>query len=80
MGSGEPLDNYENLLRFIRLLTDENGLHISQRNVTVSTCGLVPQMRRLAEKHLAITLALSLHAVSYTHLDVYKRQGERKAC
>ena len=64
MGTGEPLDNYENLLRFIRLLTDENGLHISQRNVTVSTCGLVPQMRRLAEEHLAITLALSLHAVT----------------
>ena len=41
MGTGEPLDNYENLLRFIELLTDENGLHISQRNVTVSTCGLV---------------------------------------
>ena len=64
MGTGEPLDNYENLLRFIRLLTDENGLHISQRNVTVSTCGLVPQMRRLAEEHLAITLALSLHAAT----------------
>ena len=64
MGTGEPLDNYENLLRFIRLLTDENGLHISQRNVTVSTCGLVPQMRRLAEEHLATTLALSLHAAT----------------
>ena len=64
VATGEPLDNYENLLRFIRLLTDENGLHISQRNVTVSTCGLVPQMRRLAEEHLAITLALSLHAAT----------------
>ena len=62
MGSGEPLDNYENLLRFLTLLTDENGLHISQRNVTVSTCGLVPQMRELAEEKLQITLALSLHA------------------
>ena len=50
MGSGEPLDNYENLLRFITLLTDENGLHISQRNVTVSTCGIVPEMRRLAQE------------------------------
>ena len=49
MGMGEPLDNYDNLVKFIRLLTDENGLHISQRNVTVSTCGLVPQMERLAE-------------------------------
>lgn len=62
MGSGEPLDNYDNLLRFIRLLTDANGLNISQRNITVSTCGLVPEMRRLAEEHLQITLALSLHA------------------
>lgn len=62
MGTGEPLDNYDNLLRFIRLLTDGNGLHISQRNVTVSTCGIVPMMRRLAEEHLQITLALSLHA------------------
>ena len=43
MGTGEPLDNYENLLQFIRLLTDENGLHISQRNLTVSTCGIVPK-------------------------------------
>ncbi len=62
MGTGEPLDNYENLLRFLMLLTDENGLHISQRNVTVSTCGLVPEMRRLADEKLQITLALSLHA------------------
>ena len=62
MGTGEPLDNYENLLRFIRLLTDENGLHISQRNMTVSTCGLVPGMRHLADEQLQITLALSLHA------------------
>lgn len=62
MGTGEPLDNYDNLLRFIRILTDENGLHISQRNITVSTCGLVPKMYQLAEEKLQITLALSLHA------------------
>lgn len=62
MGMGEPLDNYENLVTFIRMLTDENGLHISQRNVTVSTCGLAPQMKRLAGEKLQITLALSLHA------------------
>lgn len=62
MGTGEPLDNYENLLKFLKLLTDENGLHISQRNVTVSTCGLVPEMRKLADEKLQITLALSLHA------------------
>lgn len=64
MGTGEPMDNYENLLTFLRILTDENGLNISQRNVTVSTCGLVPRMRQLAEEHLQITLALSLHATT----------------
>lgn len=62
MGTGEPLDNYENLLSFIKILTDENGLHISQRNITISTCGLVEQIRRLADEKLSITLALSLHA------------------
>lgn len=64
MGTGEPLDNYDNLIRFIRMLTDENGLNISQRNITVSTCGIVPMMRRLADEHLQITLALSLHAAT----------------
>ena len=62
MGTGEPLDNYDNLLRFIRMLTDEKGQNISQRNITVSTCGLVPEIRKLAEENLQITLALSLHA------------------
>ena len=62
MGTGEPLDNYDNLLKFIELLTDEKGLNISQRNLTVSTCGIVPRMRELADKKLSITLALSLHA------------------
>ena len=61
MGTGEPMDNFDNLLKFIELLTDENGLNISQRNVTVSTCGIVPKMRELADKKLQITLALSLH-------------------
>lgn len=64
MGTGEPLDNYGNLLLFLRILTDEHGLNISQRNVTVSTCGLVPEMRSLADEKLQITLALSLHAVT----------------
>ncbi len=62
MGSGEPLDNYEALLRFIKMITDENGLNISQRNITVSTCGLVPKIRSLADEKLQITLAISLHA------------------
>ena len=64
MGIGEPLDNYQNLLKFISLLTDENGLHISQRSITVSTCGLVREMRMLADEKLQITLALSLHAAT----------------
>lgn len=61
MGTGEPLDNYDNLCRFIRLLTNEDGLHISQRNITVSSCGLVPEIYRLADEGFAITFALSLH-------------------
>lgn len=61
MGTGEPLDNYDNLLKFINLITDENGLNISQRNITVSTCGIVENMKRLADEQLQITLALSLH-------------------
>ncbi len=61
MGTGEPLDNYDNFVKFIRMLTDEHGLHISQRNVTVSTCGIVPRIKELAEENLQITLALSLH-------------------
>lgn len=64
MGTGEPLDNYDSLIAFLAMLTDENGLHISARNITVSTCGLVPQMKRLAEEELQITLALSLHAAT----------------
>lgn len=64
MGTGEPLDNYDHLLRFLTLLTDEHGLHISQRNVTVSTCGIVERIYLLADQKLQITLALSLHASS----------------
>ena len=64
MGTGEPLDNYENVLKFIHMLSDEHGLHISQRNITLSSCGLVPRIRQLAEEDLQITLALSLHASS----------------
>ena len=62
MGSGEPLDNYDNLLKFIKLLTDENGMNMGQRNLTVSTCGIVPNIYRLADEELSINLALSLHA------------------
>lgn len=62
MGSGEPMDNYDHVVRFIRLLSDKDGLNISQRNITVSTCGLVPEIRRFADEKLQVTLALSLHA------------------
>ena len=64
MGSGEPLDNYDNLVRFLRLITDPNGQDMSIRNITVSTCGLVENIRRLADEKLPVTLALSLHASS----------------
>ena len=62
MGMGEPLDNYEELLRFIKLVSCEKGIGISQRNITVSTCGLVDKIRMLADEKLQITLAISLHA------------------
>ncbi len=62
MGTGEPMDNYDHLIRFIRILSDEKGQNLSQRNITVSTCGIVPRIRQLAEEGLTITLALSLHA------------------
>lgn len=62
MGMGEPLDNYENLVHFIRLLSDEKGICISQRNITVSTCGLTDKIRDLMQEKFQITLAISLHA------------------
>ncbi len=62
MGSGEPFDNYSNLVSFIRLITHDKGINISQRNITVSTCGLVPEIEQFAEEGLSVTLALSLHA------------------
>ena len=64
MGTGEPMDNYDNVLKFIHMLSDEHGLNISQRNITVSTCGIVPRIYDLAEEKLQITLALSLHAAT----------------
>jgi 23S rRNA (adenine2503-C2)-methyltransferase len=62
MGSGEPMENYDNVLKAIRLMHDPEGLNIGYRHITVSTSGLVPAMRRLADEGLPITLALSLHA------------------
>ncbi len=62
MGTGEPLDNYDNLIRFLHMISDEKGLNISQRNITVSTCGLAEKIHQLAEEGLSVNLALSLHA------------------
>ena len=60
MGTGEPMDNYDNIVRFVHLLSDEDGLNISQRNITVSTCGIVPKIYELAKEKLQITLASGL--------------------
>ena len=64
MGSGEPLDNYDNFVDFVDVITCEKGANLSGRNITVSTCGIVPRIMELADRKLAITLALSLHAVT----------------
>lgn len=62
MGSGEPLDNYDNVIKFLKLVSDEKGLNISMRNISLSTCGIVPKIIELAKEKLGITLSLSLHA------------------
>ena len=62
MGSGEPLDNYDNVVKFLRLVNDPEGLNISLRNISLSTCGLVPRMYDFAKEGLPVTLSLSLHA------------------
>ncbi len=62
MGIGEPLDNYDNSVRFLRLVSCPEGLNIGLRHISLSTCGLVPGIRRLAEENLPITLSISLHA------------------
>lgn len=62
MGMGEPLDNFDNVVRFIRLVSSDDGLNIGMRHITLSTCGLVPKIYELADLHLGITLSVSLHA------------------
>ncbi len=66
MGCGEPLDNYGNVVSFLRIVSDARGMNLSLRNVSLSTCGLVPYIDRLAEEQLPITLCLSLHAPNDT--------------
>ena len=61
MGIGEPLDNFDNVMRFLELLSDSKGRNMSLRHVTLSTCGIVPRIRELAEKKTGLTLAVSLH-------------------
>lgn len=62
MGIGEPLDNYDNLIKFLRLINDKDGLNIGLRHIAVSTCGLVPEILKLSKENLPITLSISLHA------------------
>lgn len=64
MGSGEPLDNYDNVIKFLEVVSADYGLNIGQRHITLSTCGIVPKIYELADKELSITLAISLHAFS----------------
>ena len=64
MGIGEPLDNYDNVMRFLELVNDPEGMNISMRHISLSTCGLVPMIDVLAEKKLQLTLSVSLHAPS----------------
>ena len=61
MGIGEPLDNYDNVVGFLRLLSDKNGNNLSLRHVSLSTCGIVPKIYELAELKLGLTLSVSLH-------------------
>ncbi|CDF57890.1 23S rRNA (adenine(2503)-C(2))-methyltransferase RlmN [Thermobrachium celere] len=70
MGTGEPLDNFDNTIKFLELLKEPEGLHIGMRHITISTCGLVPEIKRLADLNYQITLAISLHAPN----DIIRRQ------
>ena len=66
MGIGEPLDNYDNVIRFLHLVNDERGLNIGLRHISLSTCGVVPGIYKLAEEKLPVTLSVSLHASNDT--------------
>ncbi len=62
MGSGEPLDNYDNTIKFLKLVSEQGGINISTRNISLSTCGLVPKMYALADEGVSINLTVSLHS------------------
>lgn len=69
MGSGEPLDNYDNVVKFLKMVSSPYGLNVGRRNISVSTCGLADKIRALADERLDVTLSVSLHAT----LDAYRR-------
>ena len=62
MGIGEPFDNYDNVLKFLRLVNDKNGLNVGSRHISISTCGIVPKILDFAKKNLQVTLSVSLHS------------------
>lgn len=62
MGTGEPFDNYDNVMKFLSLVNSKEGINIGMRHITISTCGLVPEIKRLADENSQVTLAISLHA------------------
>ena len=62
MGMGEPMDNFDSVMRFISLVTDEKGINLSMRNISISTCGIVPRIKELMDRRLQLTLSISLHA------------------
>lgn len=64
MGCGEPLDNYDNVVKFVKLISAKEGLNLSQRNISLSTCGLADKIKKLADEDLGITLTISLHATT----------------
>ncbi|MBU3098791.1 MULTISPECIES: 23S rRNA (adenine(2503)-C(2))-methyltransferase RlmN [Clostridium] len=64
MGSGEPFDNFDNVMKFLEIVNSENGLNIGQRHITISTCGIVPRIKEFADFNMQTTLAISLHAPS----------------
>lgn len=87
MGCGEPLDNYDNVTKFLRLVSAKEGLNISQRNISLSTCGLVPKIYQLADDGFSVTLTISLHAPNDENrkkimpiANAYKIQEILKAC
>ena len=62
MGSGEPLDNYDNTIKFLKLVSDKNGINVSPRNISLSTSGIVPKMNQLSEEGIPVNLTVSLHS------------------